>query len=69
MTPAQRDYQLERVVEAMFGDGRGNPGLVDKVDRIDSRLDRWDGAFKVLVGIASFMGISGLALIVRALAT
>lgn len=38
-----------------------------KVDAIERRLDRWDGAITLVKTAASVLGLSGIALIVGAL--
>lgn len=38
-----------------------------KVDAIETRLDRWDGAITLIKAAASFVGVGGLGLILAAL--
>lgn len=39
----------------------------EKVDAIETRLDRWDGAITLIKAAASFVGVGGLGLILAAL--
>ena len=41
--------------------------LDDKVDAIESRLDRWDGAITLVKAAAGVLGIGGIGLILTAL--
>ena len=42
-------------------------GMLDeKVDAIERRLDRWDGAITLVKTIASVLGVGGIALILAA---
>lgn len=41
--------------------------LADKVDAIETRLDRWDGAITLVKAAASFLGVGGVGLIIAAL--
>lgn len=42
--------------------------LAIKVDHIERRLDRWDGAITFVKAAASFVGLGGLAVFLAALA-
>jgi hypothetical protein len=57
--------ELGEVVRALYGHN-GAPGLIAKVDRIDSRLDQWDGAITFIKTASSFVGLAGLAVLLRA---
>jgi hypothetical protein len=66
MSPTE-NHELRRLNDALFGDGLNEPGLIAKVDRIDARLDRWDGALTLVRLAATFVGFGGLVVLIRAL--
>lgn len=53
---AHRDMLIERL-----------DTLDSKVDAVESRLDRWDGAVTFIKAAASFLGVGGLGLMLAAL--
>lgn len=40
--------------------------ILPRLDAIESRLDRWDGAITFIKAAASFLGIGGVGLIIAA---
>lgn len=56
-------------IELLHTDIAGRLGeLDDRLDHIERRLDRWDGAITFIKTAASFVGLGGLALFLAALA-
>lgn len=41
--------------------------LLPRLDAIERRLDRWDGAITVIKAVAGFVGFSGLVVLLKAL--
>lgn len=71
MTNGERDA-IGALDARLFGlDGSGSGGafgeLNDRLTRVESRLDRWDGAITLVKAAAGILGFSGLALILRAI--
>lgn len=63
MTSSERS-ELTTGIEAILG---RIEALDDKVDAIERRLDRWDGAITFIKAAASFVGVGGMGLILAAL--
>lgn len=63
MTSGERS-ELTTGIEAILG---RIEALDDKVDAIERRLDRWDGAITFIKAAASFVGVGGMGLILAAL--
>ena len=69
MTPPER-RDLELLIQRLYGGSiDGEPGdvvqLKDDMKSIKRTLDRWDASFKVVIGIVSFFGITGIVALFR----
>ena len=61
---------LAHLETRLFGfDGESGTlgGLATKIDHIETRLDRWDGAITFIKAAAGILGVGGISLILAAL--
>jgi len=63
MTPAER-ADLATLRMELFG---RLDTLDDKIDMVEARLDRWDGAITLIKAAAGVLGIGGIGVILAAL--